>query len=100
MNYMDLRSSSKLGLEVVASNYNERKWWIENAFKTKFGLYEWLVASYGLCDAHNTFMRFMNEVLRPFIGTFVGFYVDDILMYSCDESSHVKNPSQVFHILR
>ncbi|KAI1687666.1 Pol protein [Pyrenophora tritici-repentis] len=72
-------------LDVIAAFHKIRvakgeEW--KTAFRTRYGLFEWRVAPFGLTGAPAAFQRYVNGVLQDYLDDFVSAYVDDILIYS------------------
>ncbi|HUI24325.1 MAG TPA: reverse transcriptase family protein, partial [Nitrososphaerales archaeon] len=63
----------------------------KTAFKTPFGLFEWLVMPQGLCNVPATWQRFMNWVLRKYVGKICHVYIDDIAIFSDSLLEHHRN---------
>jgi hypothetical protein len=72
----------------------------KTAFSTRYGLYEFLVMSFGLTNAPAYFMYMMNSVFMLELDKFVVVFIDDILVYSKNEDEHTKHFHTVLQRLR
>ena len=52
------------------------------AFRTRYGLFEWMVTPFGLANAPSTFQRYINWALRDYLDEFCSAYVDEISIYT------------------
>lgn len=65
----------------------------KTAFATPFGLFEWLVMPFGLCNGPSTFERLMEYVLRNERGKGVVLFLDDVI-------GHAKTFAEMIALLR
>jgi hypothetical protein len=72
----------------------------KTSFKTKQGLFEWLVMSFGIFNALATFLRVINDVFRTFLYEFFIVYLEDILVFSRTWDEHVRHVKQVLDTLQ
>jgi hypothetical protein len=73
---------------------------LKTAFSTRYGLYEYLVMSFGLTNAPTYFMYLMNSMFMPELDKFVVAFIDYILVYSKNEDEHTEHLHIVLQRLR
>jgi hypothetical protein len=72
----------------------------KTAFSIRYGLYEFIVMSFGLTNAPAYFMNLMNKVFMEYLDRFVVVFIDDILIYSKSDSDHEEHLRLVLQKLR
>jgi hypothetical protein len=72
----------------------------KTAFTTRYGLYEYLVMSFGLMNAPAHFMYLMNSVFMLELDQFVVVFINDILVNSKSMKEHEEHLRIVIQRLR
>jgi hypothetical protein len=72
----------------------------KTAFTTRYGLYEYLVMSFGLTNAPAHFMYLMNSIFMPKLDQFVAVFIDNIMVYSKSMEEHKEHLQIVLQLLR
>ncbi len=72
----------------------------KTAFNTKYGQFEYLVMPMGLCNAPATFQSLMNRIFYDCVDVFMVVYMDDLLIFSKDEKSHLEHLRTVLSRLK
>ena len=67
----------------------------KTAFITKWGLFEFKVLVFGLCNAPAAFVAELTAIFKDILGVFVILYLDDILIFSKTSDDHVKHVAEV-----
>jgi hypothetical protein len=72
----------------------------KTAFITRYGLYEYMVMSFGLTNAPAYFMYLMNKVFMEYLDKFMVAFIDDNLIFSKNEEEHDEHLCLVLQKLR
>jgi hypothetical protein len=72
----------------------------KTAFTTRYGLFKYLVMSFGLTNAPAHFTYLMNSVFMPELDKFLVVFIDDILIYSKNKEEHAQHLRIVLTRLR
>jgi hypothetical protein len=88
------------------AGYNQIFMAIEDISKTDFrcpghiGLFEWIVMTFGLRNAGETYQRAMNYIFHELIGKIVEIYIDDVVIKSLNHESHLDDVRKTLECTR
>ena len=100
--YAKLKGDKVFSTTDLRSGYHHialgKSWRAKTAFVMPFGKYEFLMVPFGLAQTPAYFQLLMNKVLKGL--KFTMMYLDDIIIFSQDESQHLEHLEIVFSCLR
>lgn len=90
---LDLKS----GFHQILMTEQDRQ---KTAFSVNNGKYEFLRLPFGLRNAPSIFQRAIDDVLRNWIGKCCYVYIDDIIVYSPDAETHLRDINTIITNLK
>ncbi|GKE62184.1 putative reverse transcriptase domain-containing protein [Tanacetum coccineum] len=72
----------------------------KNAFRTRYGHYEFQVMPFGLTNTPAVFMDLINRVCKPYLDKFIILFIDDILIYSHNKEEHANHLRRILELLK
>src|SRR5277367_1235758 len=72
----------------------------KTAFRCRYGLFEYNVMPFGLCNAPGMFQHYMNDTFREFLDKFLIIYLNDLLIYSDTLAEHKKHVRMILERLQ
>jgi len=69
----------------------------KTAFRTRYGLFEYLIMPFGLSNAPGNFQAYVNSCFSDMIDKFLKIYMDDFLIHSKNIAEHVPHVQAVLN---
>jgi uncharacterized membrane protein len=104
--HIDILFYQLIGVKVFSkvdlhSGYHQIKIRLEDVPKTavsiRYGLYEYLVITFGLTNAHAHFMYLMNSIFMPELDKFAVIFINNILVYFKNKEEHEQHLRTIMH---
>ncbi|GBG79135.1 hypothetical protein CBR_g28850 [Chara braunii] len=95
--WIGCRGDLKSGYHKIAIRPEDQH---KTAFQTRYGLYEFVVMPFGLCNAPGTFQHAMNRIFHDYLNKFVVVYLDDMLIFGTSVEEHAQHVDKVLSLLR
>jgi hypothetical protein len=72
----------------------------KTAFRTRYGLFKYIIMLFGLTNAPATFQTYINETFKGLLNVICVIYIDDICIYNSKLEKHADHVRQVLDRLR
>jgi hypothetical protein len=76
----------------------ENEW--KTAFRTRYGLFKYIIMLFGLINTPVIFQTYINEILKNLLNIIYVAYINDICIYSNKLEKHTDHVRQVFDRFR